>query len=83
MADLNKQVEHSQVKAILDMEYTIIAELVDIKVGTMANIKVGTMVEFLNDGYHQHGFQSQLLLGSDHHGDRDDDHLFFQILLLL
>ena len=79
MADLNKQVEHNQVKAILDMEYTIIAELVDIKVG----IKVGTMVEFLNDGYHQHGFQSQLLLGSDHHGDRDDDHLFFQILLLL
>ena len=75
MADLNKQVEHNQVKAILDMEYTIIAELVD--------IKVGTMVEFLNDGYHQHGFQSQLLLGSDHHGDRDDDHLFFQILLLL
>ena len=74
MADLNKQVEHNQVKAILDMEYTIIAELVD--------IKVGTMVEFLNDGYHQHGFQSQLLLGSDHHGDRDDDHLFFQILLL-
>ena len=75
MADLNKQVEHNQFKAILDMEYTIIAELVD--------IKVGTMVEFLNDGYHQHGFQSQLLLGSDHHGDRDDDHLFFQILLLL